>query len=453
MGSNGEERLCHRAITLMKRYLVLLAILYLAFLPLGLYSGDNSPFDRALRALRSQDYKATIIICLAELEYTPENYDLNFILAQAYAFSGEWEKALNLLQKMAGLYAGNTDVLLLEARIKSWEKKYLESLARYEEILKLSPDNEEALIGTAEIAAWQGRSGQAEAIYQRILERDSKNPEIYYHLGILYQGVGNYSKAIENLQRAIELEPDNRDYRAALTRARPRFLEKFEIRYHHKIENFNDQRDDFQSDQFSLHLNWPQSPGPLILKFNHTQQLHITDVQYGIEFYPRLWSKAYGYLDFNYSPRAVCYPRSSYLLELYQGFFSSAETSLGVWRMNFGSKPVTVYLGSLGCYLGNYYPFLRCYYGSGDSDHSFSWILNLRRYFSRENYLYVGYGQGSRPFEILTIEDLLFEQARIVISGVVWYFAKKIRVEVHFSRISDKRLNRKILLAAAGYRW
>ena len=73
----------------MKKASAVLAIGIILSLAPALAAGDNLPFDRAQRAMKLRDYPAAITICLGLLEASPGDYDVNFLLAQAYARSGD----------------------------------------------------------------------------------------------------------------------------------------------------------------------------------------------------------------------------------------------------------------------------------------------------------------------------------------------------------------------------
>lgn len=373
---------------------VLLALVIAAAAPsAALQVSDNIPVARAQRAMKMRDYRAAIEVCLFHLAVTPDDYDLRFLLAQAYAFSDQWNKALKVLSGMKAAEPRNTDVLLMESRVLSWKKRYGQALAGYEEVLRLDPGNEEALIGIADIAAWKEQGSV------------------------------------------------------------PRLRDKGEVRYGHTFDGFSDGREAFQSDRLAFHLGLPRGAGPLVVKAGRTLRFGERDFRFGLEAYPRLWPKAYGRFELDVSPKAVHYPGASYLAEAYQGFLSAGEASLGVWHMRFPSRPVTVFLGSLGWYLGSYYPYARFNYSSEQGNGRLSWSLQLRRYFSEESFVYAGYGQGSRPFEDPTLQDLLDVRADIFTAGAAWYVFEKVRVELHYSRTSEPGLVRNTFQVSAGWRW
>ncbi len=437
----------------MKKAALALLVLLIGISAKALFAGDNLPFDRAQRALKIGDYRDAIAICLGELELRPGDYDVNFLLSQAYARSGERDKALAQLKKMEILFPKNAEVVLFVARIQTQKGEYAEALARYRDVLDFAPGNAEALIGTADIAARQRDYARALSILEQVLEKDPQNADAYYHLGLLYQWQGNSGKARENFEKAVALAPGNADYAVFMTRATPRLQKKDEIRYGHEIETWSDGRPDFQDDELALHLDLPRDAGVLVLKYDQTHRYDETDRQFGVECYPRLWTKAYGRVELSFAPKSDVYPRLSYLAEVYQGFLSAAEASLGVSYMEFPGRPITVILGSLGYYLGNYYPYVRLNYDTENGNSSFSCVLNVRRYFSADNYLYIGYGRGTRLLEDLTVQDLLTTPGDIYLAGVTWYIFRSIRLEFNFSRTSDKSMSQTTFQVTTGYRW
>jgi len=437
----------------MKAFARNLAVFLLVLAASPLLAGDNRPFDRAQRALKLKDYPSAITICLGLLDAAPADYDVNFLLAQAYARSGDRPAAMAHLEKMDALFPGNADVLLFMARIHTWNGDYGRALSLYQKVLASAPANEEALIGTADVAARRKDHAQAQAILRRVLDGNPRSAEAYYHLGLDYQWQGNRGQARANFEKAVELVPENEDYGVFLTRATPRLRGGFELRYGHEVEAWNDGRSDFQNDRVALHFDLPRDTGVMIFKYNQTHRFDDTDRQFGLEAYPRLWSKAYGRFELNFAPKSDAYARSSWLAEIYQGLFTSVEVSAGFQRLNFPDRPVDVYLGSLGCYLGNYYPYVRLNYSRENGNASFSWVLNTRRYFSDENYIYLGYGRGRNLLEDPAVQDLMTERGDIYAAGVVWTIARRVRLEFHFSRIAEPGLARNAFQVTTGYRF
>jgi YaiO family outer membrane protein len=456
MGQDGEERFFVGGSKIMKRLVWIFFVVCLSFyINQGeITAHELSTKEKALQALKGQDYTAAITICLDRLASEPDNYDFNFILVRAYAYSGQRDKALELLDKMLDTYPENTDLLLFRSRVQSWSRDFTEAESGYEKVLEADPENIEALTGLAEITSWKNEYGGAIQKYQGILLINPDNADIYFRIGRVYQWEGNYQKAKENYQRAVQIDPEDENFRQALKNAHPIFNKNYELRYQYMNEGFSDERQNYIDHFLYFSIRVAPDIGTLQLKYNQTNRLTQRDVQYGFEFYPHLWQKAYGYFDFSYSPKAVHFPRTSYLFEVYQALPPSVEVSVGYRRMNFEDKGVSIYLGSVGYYVGNYYPSLRWYYAPEDIGAGFSWIANIRRYFSDDSYVALGYGQGSRPFEIVTIEDISVTKSWIFLAEWDWYFLRSIRLKFQYMHRSEEDgPARNSIFVATGYRW
>lgn len=456
MGGAGEKGICTGESEIMRKFLTILLIIFfcMAFLSSSITADEINLRERALQALKMENYTTVINICQRQLESEPDNYEFSFILSKAYAYSRQWKQAMSLLNRMLELHPQNLDLMLFRSRVYAWEGNYEKAETGFSDVLALDPENREAMIGRAEIAYWKKEFGDSIEKYQRILQFEPDNPDINYRIGRVYQWDGNNSKARKFFKRATELDPENVEFRRALKNSLPVFKENYELRYQYRNENFSDKRGNYIDHHFVFSLKISPDIGSLHLKYNQTQRYGEKDAQFGIELYPHLWKKAYGYIDLNYSPEAIHYPRTSYIFEVYQAFLQVAEISMGYRRMIFEDESVSVYLGSVGYHVGNYYPFLRWYYTPEDEGNNFSWFVNVRRYFTKDSYLALGYGQGSRPFEIITIEDILVRKSWIFLAEWDWYFWNRIRLKVQFTHRNEKDgPTRNAIFVATGYRW
>jgi YaiO family outer membrane protein len=437
---------------------VLLAILVFGLSlapPISLLAQDQdkeAAAEKASQAIRAGDYAGAVGVCLEQLQSNPADYELNFQLSRAYAFSGHQDDSLAILNKLADAHPGNADVLLFRARVEAWKKDYRAAEDGYQEVLAVDPGNTEALTGLAEVASWQGDYEKAILFYGQISERHPEEADIHFRLGRVHLWDGNTTLARENFRQAHDLDPSNPEYLRALKTASPRWQDKFELRYEQQNESFSDGREDYVDRRLALQLKLGRA-GPLVLKANTTERFAKKDYQYEIEFYPRLWRRAYADVDAAYSPQAVHYPESMYLCEIYQGISSSWDVSLGYRRLNFAPEQVDVYLGSLGCYLGKYYSFFRWYHTPGAAGETFSWTFNLRRYFGDSSYVYGAYGRGSRPFDISTVEDLRLRQSWILSAGFDWYLIRHLKLQLNYTYREEEGLRRNLLYIGTGYRW
>jgi len=439
----------------MRRTVFFLLILFLSSSLGGsaFFTGGQMDIgEKASAAIKSKDFSTAIALCLEGLRQNHADYELNFLLGRAYAFSKRYDKALQVLEELALAHPENTDILLFGARVNAWKHDYKAAEKGFNEVLRLNPGNSEALIGLAEIASWQSRYAEALAFYEQVRERDPANADIYFRIGRVYLWDGNYDKARANFEKARSLDPQNREVQRALKMATPRIRDQNELRTEYQTESFSDARKDYVDQRLAFQFKL-STVGPLILKANTTARYSGRDFQYGFEFYPRLWSRAYAFVDAAYSPEALYYPRTCYLAEVYQGISSSWDASLGYRRMNFAEQSVNVLLGSVGRYFGQYIAFFRWYYTPNGEGETLSWTVNLRRYFTDSSYIYAAYGRGSRPFDIVSIEDYSVTRSWVFFSGLDWTVRQRIRIQVNYVYRNEGELRRNLLFIGAGYRW
>lgn len=433
-------------------FLSFLSILYI--LKVGAFTFQMSSTEEIRQAIRQNNFAEAIKICREKLRQDPENYELNFLLSQAYAFSNRWDEALVLLGGLAARFPQNVDVLLLRARIQSWKKNYGLAEVGYQRVLELAPANIEALTGLAELASWRGEYERSIALYEQIaaLQQGQSSgmlAETFFRIGRVHLWSGNYERAREYFRRALQGDPSHQEYRRALESATPRRQEKYEFRYEHQVEDFSDDRPNYIDDRLACQIHLPR-PGTLIFRVGQTERFQQKDYQFDVELYPRLWHRAYAYLNAGYSPKAIHFPDYSYLFEVCQGIFTSWEASMGYRRMAFATGPASVYFASLAYYFGKQMAVLRGYHTPHSEGQDFSWTVTLRRYFSSSNYVYLGYGQGSKPFDLVTYEDYLVGASRVFVGGVDWLLLKRLRLQLHYIHREEGPLTRNLLSLTIG---
>ena len=419
---------------------------------LGGASGLEDMREKAAAAIQAGDHEAAIRLCLEGLRKNHSDYELNFLLGRAYAYSGRWKEALRVFDDLALAHPENTDVLLFRGRVKAWSHAYEAAETEYREVLRLSPGNGEALTGLAEIASWRGDHDAALALYGQVREKDPANADIYFRIGRVYLWKGEYDQARANFEKAASLDPQNTEVRRMLKSAAPQFRDHCEIRAEYQAESFSDGRKDYIDRRLALQFKL-STVGPLVLRASTTSRYEAKDSQYGFEFYPRLWSRAYAFVEGAYSPQHRYLPETSWLAEVYQAVSSHWDLSLGYRRMNFTSRAVNILLGSVGYYFGRYIAVFRCYLTPDSEGDAFSWTLNLRHYFSDSSSLFAAYGRGSKPFQVVSIEDYSVVRSWVFLAGLDWTIRQMVRLQFTYSHRDEGRLRRNLLFVAAGYRW
>jgi tetratricopeptide (TPR) repeat protein len=139
------------------------------------------------------------------------------------------------LKKLLPLYAQapeHPDVLINLSGAYVLQRKWNRAVQLLSEAVRLHPHN--AMLWTNLGAAQLGRletagpRQQDKAIhaYQRALQANPEAPNVHYHLGLIYKERGELSRAAAFFQRALEVNPADRDARYWLDRLTSLIMEE-----------------------------------------------------------------------------------------------------------------------------------------------------------------------------------------------------------------------------------
>jgi tetratricopeptide (TPR) repeat protein len=116
-------------------------------------------------------------------DLAPEHPDVLINLSGAYILQAKWSRAVSLLQKAVATHPDNA---------------------------MLWTNMGAAQLGRLELAGPQQQEKAIEA-YQRALRADPTAPNVHYHLGLIYKERGELNRAGAFFQRALEVNPGDRD--------------------------------------------------------------------------------------------------------------------------------------------------------------------------------------------------------------------------------------------------
>lgn len=120
---------------------------------------------------------------LALYDVAPEHPDVLINLSGAYILQAKWNRAVDLLKKAVAIHPQNAML---------WTNMGAAQLGRLE---VSGPQQQEKAIDA----------------YQRALRADSGAPNVHYHLGLIYKERGELNRAGAFFQRALEVNPGDRD--------------------------------------------------------------------------------------------------------------------------------------------------------------------------------------------------------------------------------------------------
>ena len=86
-------------------------------------------------------------------------------------------------------------------------KMYSDALTEIDEVLAVAPDHKDGLYWQGMIYLDQGKLNEAEPPFLRLVEVDPEQVHAYVHLAWIYRRTTSLEKAVETIQKALELNP------------------------------------------------------------------------------------------------------------------------------------------------------------------------------------------------------------------------------------------------------
>lgn len=315
--------------------------------------------------------------------------------ARNLALNGERAKARQLCKVILS-QGFNSDVALLLGRTYAWDGKYDSTRIILNEVLVHNPDNMEALDAFADVEYWSENYTKAIEYCDLALKKDPKNEDFLFKKARILHSSEKYEEAVVSLEELIRINHSNAEALKKLQEYRLDVM-KNRIKLNYTIDQFDKSfnRDPWQV--VALSYGRKTKLGSVIARVNMAKRFGDTGLQYEMDAYPKISENNYGYLNYGFSQSSV-FPDHRLGAELFHSFPKAFEGSLGMRTLFFGSSDVTIYTGSVGKYISNYWISLRSYVTPGTTGTSVSGQLQMRRYFSDpENYIGLRFGYGVSP--------------------------------------------------------
>jgi tetratricopeptide (TPR) repeat protein len=166
---------------------------------------ENLWYNMLLASIYNQERNIdSAIICFEKVvKIYPDKEDLQISLAKLYSEEGSYEKARSILYRLDEKYGVNetTTISLVESLMM--EKKFVEALAKVNELLEIDPDDIVFNGYLAEIYKSQGDMQKAKDVYRKLIERNPENPDIQLSLCDFLISEKNYVELFDLLNIII----------------------------------------------------------------------------------------------------------------------------------------------------------------------------------------------------------------------------------------------------------
>ncbi len=140
--------------------------------------------------------------------------DYRLTLAQLHELMGEYEKSLDLLNKILQKDPKHTQSRMKKAAVLSWMKNFDESISLYTDIINDTKVSEsvriQAKIKRAEVLSWQKKFDQALSELDEVVVTDKKNCDARLLKAQILEWRGEYKKAKNLYKDVLLIEPENK---------------------------------------------------------------------------------------------------------------------------------------------------------------------------------------------------------------------------------------------------
>ena len=135
-------------------------------------------------------------------------------IADYYAYTSQFDKAIAPLQTVLSADPGNVDALVALGNAYAYSQKPTQAIAPYQKALQLAPDNADARLGLGRALVFSGQSAQGAAELRRVLASSPGNVEALEALAVA-QSTTAPKAAIESYQTLLS-RTQNADRRAQI---------------------------------------------------------------------------------------------------------------------------------------------------------------------------------------------------------------------------------------------
>jgi tetratricopeptide (TPR) repeat protein len=139
------------------------------------------------------------------LKKYPTSLPLNILLARGYQNKNELDKALAICNEITKQYPGQLDALTLKAEILKQQNKSEESLAVLEQAYLYAPQDVD-LVHQLAFEYAEAKNPKVLSLSDSLIKVDleKRHAEPYYFKGLYYENKGEYQKAIQYFDEAIQ---------------------------------------------------------------------------------------------------------------------------------------------------------------------------------------------------------------------------------------------------------
>lgn len=348
-------------------------------------------------------FKITIValFCLVLLSAQAQNwkmYDVDdlFKIARNEVFDGDRPAGQEKLRYILEKSPDYTDVKIFLARSYSWDGLYEEARNSLQCVLQKKPGNRDAVEALMDVEMWSDNFSAALLLANNGLKVSPADEYFLYKQASALYALGKDDEALISLKELLTASPGNEPGIALRTKIKIKHL-KYTAGTSYSVDVFDRTFD--PGHYFSAQVGRNNRWGSSTVRINYAQRFATEGMQLETDLYPNITDGLYAYLNYGYSDTDL-FPEHRGGAELFKKLPARFEASAGVRYMYFDENTsITIYTGSVGWYVKNYWVSLRPYITPDPATGtSASATFFVRRYFKDgENYVGLNAGLGFSP--------------------------------------------------------
>lgn len=161
-----------------------------------------------------------------------------------YAQAKDWTGAMTVIDREIDRAPQDMDVRAWRARILTWSGNLADAKREYLEILAIAPNDPEDWFGLANVYFRQGRQADALQALNRAVELDPNRADIRAARAAALGAAGFHDEAKLEIQRALHLDPENQELRTAAESLRGETKHEVRVGVNTDLFNFADANHD-----------------------------------------------------------------------------------------------------------------------------------------------------------------------------------------------------------------
>lgn len=170
-----------------------------------------------------------------------------------YAQAQDWESAMRIVEEQISRAPQDTDVRAWRARVLGWSGRFAAAEAEYREILSVSDKDADNWMGLAHVYLREGKIEEAKQAILRAEQLDPHRPDIKIERGCILRAAGERAKAESEFQKALELNPRDRDAHAGLLSVRSQPKQELRVGQNNDLLNYTS---DYHDEWVTLNSQW-----------------------------------------------------------------------------------------------------------------------------------------------------------------------------------------------------